>query len=278
MLAGVPDYSETTWFSGANVDGELSVRGLRSLETFIRTPGQSRPSFDERSLRKAAAVGTEILRLFASPDHYRARIGFRKLVEGLKNRQPRGRLHEFVRAIDALMALETGKSTRQFVHRGKTFGAFSNANDDCRRFYDLRSAEEHLNDWTPLLDSTGTLGPRQREASATALLRDELTPQQRGRIDAACTDMHQTYLNAVPAVLPKADVVFDKFHVLQHASAALDHVRRQEFFRASAVMRAVGRGKLWLLLRRWKTVRGSKRRELEALFAANRRLFISEIQ
>jgi hypothetical protein len=107
MLAGVPDYSETTWFSGANVDGELSVRGLRSLETFIRTPGQSRPSFDERSLRKAAAVGTEILRLFASPDHYRARIGFRKLVEGLKNRQPRGRLHEFVRAIDALMALET---------------------------------------------------------------------------------------------------------------------------------------------------------------------------
>lgn len=40
-----------------------------------------------------------------------------------------------------------------------------------------------------------------------------------------------------------------------------------------AVMRAVGRGKRWLLRRRWKTVRGSKRRELEQLFSANRRLF-----
>jgi transposase len=61
--------------------------------------------------------------------------------------------------------------------------------------------------------------------------------------------------------------------VLQHASAALDDVRRQEFFRAGAVMREHGRGKRWLLLRRWKTVRGSKREELRTLFAANRRLF-----
>lgn len=40
MLDGGPDYKETTWFSGANVEADLSVRGLRSLETFIRTPGQ----------------------------------------------------------------------------------------------------------------------------------------------------------------------------------------------------------------------------------------------
>jgi len=36
--------------------------------------------------------------------------------------------------------------------------------------------------------------------------------------------------------------------VLQHASAALDEVRRQEFFRAGAVMLEHGRGKGWLLL------------------------------
>ena len=68
-------------------------------------------------------------------------------------------------------------------------------------------------------------------------------------------------------------MVFDKFHVLQHASAALDEVRRQEFFRAGPVMRHHGRGKRRLLLRRWKKVRGSKRAELQALFTANRRLF-----
>jgi transposase len=71
----------------------------------------------------------------------------------------------------------------------------------------------------------------------------------------------------------RAEAVFDKFHVLQHASVALDEVRRQEFFGAGAVMRNHGRDKRWLLLRRWKTVRGSKHAELHALFAANRRLF-----
>lgn len=131
--------------------------------------------------------------------------------------------------------------------------------------------------WTVLSDIVHgeVMGLRQdrTEATATALLTTDLDPHQRGAIRAVCTDMHQPYLNAVAEVLSKADIVFDKFHVLQHASAALDEVRRQEFFRAGAVMRAYGRGKRWLLLRRWKTVRGSKRRELEQLFTANRRLF-----
>jgi transposase len=131
--------------------------------------------------------------------------------------------------------------------------------------------------WTVLSDIVHgeVIGLQQdrSEASATALLTEVLTPQQRGRVRAVCTDMWKPYLNVVATVLPNADVVFDKFHVLQHASAALDDVRRQEFFRAGAVMREMGRGKRWLLLRRWKTVRGTKRRELETLFAANRRLF-----
>ena len=111
------------------------------------------------------------------------------------------------------------------------------------------------------------------EEAATALLTTDLTARQRAAITAVCTDMHRPYLNAVGQTLPDAESVFDKFHVLQHASAALDDVRRQEFFRAGAVMRQHGRGKCWLLLRHWKTVRGSKREELQTLFAANRRLF-----
>jgi transposase len=131
--------------------------------------------------------------------------------------------------------------------------------------------------WTVLADVVHgeVIGLRQdrSEASATALLSQDLTARQRAAITAVCTDMHRPYLNAVGTTLPEAEIVFDKFHVLQHASAALDEVRRQEFFRAGTVMREHGRGKRWLLLRRWKTVRGSKRAELQALFAANRRLF-----
>jgi len=111
------------------------------------------------------------------------------------------------------------------------------------------------------------------EDSLRTLLTDRVDARQRAAVEAVCMDMHRPYLNVVTEVLSRAEAVFDKFHVLQHASAALDEVRRQEFFRAGPVMRKHGRGKRWLLLRRWKTVRGSKRAELQALFAANRRLF-----
>jgi transposase len=111
------------------------------------------------------------------------------------------------------------------------------------------------------------------EQSLRTLLNERGDARQRATVEAVCTDMHRPYVNVVGEVLPHAEVVYDKFHVLQPASAALDEVRRQEFFRAGAVMRAHGRGKRWLLLRRWKTVRGSKRAELQALFAVNRRLF-----
>jgi transposase len=117
------------------------------------------------------------------------------------------------------------------------------------------------------------LAKDRTEASLAGLVTTSLNARQRAAVEAVCTDMHRPYVNAVAHQLPKAEIVFDKFHVLQHASAALDEVRRQEFFRAGAVMRAFGRGKRWLLLRRWKTVRGSKRGELQQLFAANRRLF-----
>ena len=131
--------------------------------------------------------------------------------------------------------------------------------------------------WTVLSDLVhgeiiGLARDRTQE-SLSGLLRQHLDNRQRAAVEAVCTDMHQPYVNAFAEVLPKAEVVYDKFHVLQHAAEALDEVRRQEFFRAGEVMREYGRGKRWLLLRRWKTVRGSKRQELLALFAANRRLF-----
>jgi len=131
--------------------------------------------------------------------------------------------------------------------------------------------------WTVLSDLVRgeVIGLQQdrTEASLRTLLHERLDARQRAAVPAVCLDMHRPSLNLVTEVLARAEAVFDKFHVLQHASAALDEVRRQEFFRAGAVMRQHGRGKRWLLLRRWKTVRGSKRAGLQVLFAANRRLF-----
>ena len=101
------------------------------------------------------------------------------------------------------------------------------------------------------------------------------------RADAAATRPHprglHRHASAVSqrrgAVLPSADIVFDKFHVLQHASAALDDVRRQEFFRAGAVMRERGPRETLAAVAALEDGPRLEAPGIAALFAANRRLF-----
>ena len=77
---------------------------------------------------------------------------------------------------------------------------------------------------------------------------------------------------SLQAHLPHARIVYDKFHVLRHASEAVDETRRAEFFRQGAEARGPLRGKRWLLLRRWANLDGEERQTLRDLFALNRRL------
>jgi transposase len=59
---------------------------------------------------------------------------------------------------------------------------------------------------------------------------------------------------------------------MQHAGAAIDEVRRAEFFRKGGAARAVVKGKRWLLLSRWVHLNTHKKRQLNQLFALNRRV------
>jgi transposase len=81
------------------------------------------------------------------------------------------------------------------------------------------------------------------------------------------------YREAVAAHLPNAEVVYDKFHVMQHVGRAVDETRRAEFFRQGAEARAAMRGKRWLLLSRWKNLAREGRRRLAEALDLNRRLF-----
>ena len=59
---------------------------------------------------------------------------------------------------------------------------------------------------------------------------------------------------------------------MQHANAAIDEVRRAEFFRKGGRMRGLVKGKRWLLLSRWVNLDTGKKRQLNQLFALNRRV------
>jgi transposase len=116
-------------------------------------------------------------------------------------------------------------------------------------------------------------GRERKKETLDEYFRTELSGRQRRGIEAACVDMWEPYRLSIEQWAPNCRIVYDKFHVMQHANAAVDEVRRAEFFRKGGRQRSMVKGKRWLLLTRWVHLTCGKRRELNALFALNRRLF-----
>lgn len=115
-------------------------------------------------------------------------------------------------------------------------------------------------------------GKGRKQDTLDAFFRDELSAMQRGRITAACVDMWEPFTASILRWAPECRIVFDKFHVMQHANRAVDEVRRAEFFRKGGKMREVVKGKRWLLLTRWVNLDGKKQQLLNELFRLNRKM------
>jgi transposase len=116
-------------------------------------------------------------------------------------------------------------------------------------------------------------GRERKKETLDEFFRTELSTRQRNHITAACVDMWEPFRLSIEEWAPNCKIVYDKFHILQHANAAVDEVRRAEFFRQSQELREVIKGKRWLLLSRWMNLNTGKRRLLNELFALNRRVF-----
>jgi transposase len=115
-------------------------------------------------------------------------------------------------------------------------------------------------------------GPERKKETLDEFFRAELTASQRRGISAACVDMWAPFRASILEWSPTCLIVYDKFHVMQHANRAVDEVRRAEFFRKGGRMRGVVKGKRWLLLTRWVNLDEGRRQQLNGLFALNRKL------
>jgi transposase len=115
-------------------------------------------------------------------------------------------------------------------------------------------------------------GRERTEETLDEFFHTHLSAMQRGRIAAACVDMWEPFTKSILKWAPECRIVFDKFHVMQHANRAIDEVRRAEFFRKGGRMRGLVKGKRWLLLTRWMHLDGRKRQLLNDLFRINRRV------
>jgi transposase len=116
------------------------------------------------------------------------------------------------------------------------------------------------------------LGQERKKETLDEFFRTELSTKQRGAIAAVCVDMWKPYQLSLEEWAPQARLVYDKFHVLQHANAAIDEVRRAEFFRQGGRRRELVKGKRWLLLSRWVNLESRQKQQLNQLFSLNRRV------
>jgi transposase len=71
---------------------------------------------------------------------------------------------------------------------------------------------------------------------------------------------------------PQATILYDKFHVLQHLSDAMDEVRKREYARLSGEDRRFIKGQRYTLLSHWQNLSLEGKQALQLLFKANRRL------
>jgi transposase len=115
-------------------------------------------------------------------------------------------------------------------------------------------------------------GQERKKETLDRFFQSELSAKQRRGIQAACVDMWEPYRLSIQQWARKCQIIYDKFHIMQHANTAVDEVRRAEFFRKGGRMRGLVKGKRWLLLSRWVNLDTGKKRQLNQLFALNRRV------
>jgi len=116
-------------------------------------------------------------------------------------------------------------------------------------------------------------GRERKKETLDDYFRSQLVSRQRKRIEAACVDMWEPFRLSIEQWAAQCKIVYDRFHIMQHANDAIDEVRRAEFFRQGPKKRGLIKGKKWLLMSRWVNLTEASRGELNRLFQMNRRVF-----
>jgi hypothetical protein len=156
LLQEVPQYDNGYTLTGANVGGEIQVRQYGELNEY--SPSYGMPEFyvgvDE--LNRAFSLANKLHSIYgADADWLRLRTGLNVLFKGSEEKRWGDRLHQFVRALEALIKPEEGRSRRQFAHRGQTFAiANLETRDTLLQIFDIRSKVEHIH--SPLDALNGT--------------------------------------------------------------------------------------------------------------------------
>ena len=105
---------------------------------------------------KARTVASRLREIHRTgTDFFRLRRGFLAWVSATRTEKGDGRLHEFIRAVEAVVKPEQSKTREQFVRRTALFALNG---DIVTELFNLRSATEHMNDYSPIVTGNNIWG------------------------------------------------------------------------------------------------------------------------
>src|SRR5260370_838175 len=84
-------------------------------------------------------------------------------------------------------------------------------------------------------------GRERKKETLDEVLGQQLSAFQRRVVRAACVDMWEPFRQSLEQWIPKCQMIYDKFHILQHAGKAVDEVRRAGGFCQQRAARETGR-------------------------------------
>ena len=148
VLQGVPDYRESYLIAGANETGVADARHFGRGQGFYTTAGLPPLRVGLAQLNRAAQLGAALTSINRpGEDWRRLRRGIDALSEGFGEwKWQDGRLHNFVRCLEAFILPEPGRTKSQFVDRVQTIAIANDATREAlEQMFDIRSQVEHLN-------------------------------------------------------------------------------------------------------------------------------------
>jgi hypothetical protein len=150
--------------AGDKRGGESEIRRVTEIRPIHIIRGALSPSPSLRIMGDVWRISQVLRSGFRANRHAFPRItrGLQSWNRGIYERVSEERLHEFVRALDAVMVLPQGEGKKKFIHRGLTFiGRSEDERALLLELYNLRSCIEHMNDVSKAL---GAYPPEEQDA------------------------------------------------------------------------------------------------------------------
>lgn len=152
LVLGTPRYDDGYLLTGAHVQGSLKIRQYSKTRDYEVSWDAPPLHLGDHVLRSALPIRTGIRTVFEDEAYMRVRRGISVFLSGLEEGAAISRLHQFVRAVEAVIKPSPPGIKKKFMDRCRTFvGANPLAETIVGECYELRSKGEHLLDWEDAL-------------------------------------------------------------------------------------------------------------------------------